>query len=885
MKKTALLLFAAGAISILTNAYPKAERYAKGPTERSDLFGVRIDENAQKVTCRTLPFWACGPNRRGETRRSIDASKEVIPVGAKAEAIYLLGMVNHGWDHPTAHWGERPELKEKRSDQIYIGSPIGDLELQYADGSSDHIPLIMGATAWFVASWGYGPYNSVMKPVKEPFASRPEYASVLAKALRLHEDEGLPRDGGEFKHFYLAVRPRGMAINAVIVHDNQELRGRPLVSGITLAAADPAEGLEHFGEWRGEPSDLEPRLDVRESTDWGDGLKALAAALYTQEEDLPRDVALLDFPKDFDAARIRFLGGRWGDMLTNMWTANLMQMDQKFDPETGFFGETARDSPWYGGNMGIGTWTNAGVYSPWAYGRSSDHYATLAMRCIYNPRRWTSYVDYCDRWLYFYRGDHDPEKGPPNETLDVSSYPADAPPHWGFVMNKPGTWPKWPINELPGDEEMDGHGSTAVGRWVAWRMMGCPGGDWLTSPRASVYGKSRWDSTRDGAEFICWLMDYTGRDVIWSEGESTGWGGGPQLLRVPKEMPLDTDPVARKKKYAEANMYEAYPTYVCFVALRCSAQMADAVGDSEHAAKWRSYADRIQRAMPRELTIGEEPDVTWRSTPCVFPSGQESLVQAWFSMYLDGLDPQRWDPGLTAITRNTLKRQLSLKTGYAPVLAMGYGHGWLTQASLLMDEMDAGGRLLVNLARYCYDKNMDYVDEKRGIDWRKWLWIVPEGTHILPDGSWYRQGDLSNGANQGPAIHSLEACAGIDDTDPGSVKIMPRVPEPLTGIEVRNFLTLVKHGDVVRLARIAYSYARPCRFALSSEGSLPRLAVRLGPFGTEDSALLGMRNGAFPAGSSQRVERSGRVSGNDAYWLWVENIRDLSRVSISLETE
>jgi len=854
---------------------------------RSDLYGLKIDSGAQRVSCRSLRFLACPPESRGQTRRKVDASRETIPVGAKAEAIYLLGMYNHGWDHGLAHWGEHPEFKKDRPDRILIGDALGGLEIKYADSTSDIIPLVMGATIWSVSHWAFGPSNSVMKPVKEPFASRPEYAAVLRESLLLHEDGDVPRDGKEYAHFYLALKPRPKKIREVIIHDNESIRGRPLVSAITLASPEPVSGLEYFGTCTVFESALETRLDVTSPANWSRQLHALSRAMYTREEDLPDRVSLLDFPDDLDAVRIRFLGGgRWGDMLSNIWVANLTQMDQKFVSGTGFFGETGTDTPWYGGYQGIGTWApDTGVYSRWCYGRSSDHLATVVLRCVHDPQRWTSFVDYVDGWLYFYRTNHDPDKGPPNETLDIESYPEDAPPHWGFVMNVPGSWPKWLINEIPGDEEMDGHGATAVARYLSWRMMGCPVGDWLTTPRDQVYGKSRWDSTRDAAEFICWLMDYTGRDVIWSEGESTGWGGGPQLLRVPKNMPDKTDANDRIKKYAEANMYEVYPTHVCMVALRCSAEIAGAMAEDKLAAKWRSYADRIRDAMIKDLTIGEGPDAVWRCTLSVFPSGQEALAPAWFAGYFDGCDPLRWDPQIAAITRNYLRRQLASKPGTRVPLAMGYGQGWLTHAALLLDEMDAAGECLTNIARYTYDKNMNYVDEARGIDWRKWLWIVPEGTHVLPDGSWYRVGDLSNGANQGPAIHALEACAGVDDTDLSALKILPRVPEPLTGIEVSNFLALVQQDGEVRVARIAFTYVRDERFTLSSDLNIPHLAIRLGPFGSDAAARAAIRNGASPDGSTHRIVASGRFRGTDAYWLWVENLADTTSVSISLSAE
>lgn len=80
-------------------------------------------------------------------------------------------------------------------------------------------------------------------------------------------------------------------------------------------------------------------------------------------------------------------------------------------------------------------------------------------------------MDYCDKWLYFYRADRDPQNGPDNGPIDVSKYPKDAPPHWAFVMNGPAAIP-YEINEIPGDEEMEGHSSTIVSRWFAWKQLG-----------------------------------------------------------------------------------------------------------------------------------------------------------------------------------------------------------------------------------------------------------------------------------------------------------------------------------------------------------------------------------------------------------------------------
>jgi len=851
------------------------------PVERNDLYAVPIDEGAEMVLCRSIPFLAAMPERRGISRRQVEGHRETIPVYAQAETLYLLGMMNEGWDYGVAHWGEHPELREKRDDLLYVGASIGELLIHYEDGTSDRVPLVIGATAWFVAQWAHGPTHSVSVPIREPFASRPEYMRILRRALRLRESEEVATSDTRHAHYYLAIRPRPKRIEGITVIDNPDVRGRPLISAVTLVSAQPEANLKPFGRWRADADDLKPAFASYRVPNWIADLDALARALYTSTEDLPRRVPLLPFPEDADVARIRFLGGREADMLTNIWTANILQMMEKFESSTGFFRETGKDCPWYGGYSGIGTWAPVGVYAEGAYGRSSDHYATLVLRCAYDDARRTNYVDFCDRWLYFYRANRDPAQGPPNEPLDISRYPKDAPPHWAFVMNGPYSLP-WPINEIDGNEEMEGHAATMVGRWVAWRMLGAPTEEWLTAPRPHVYGKSRWDSTRDAAEFVCWFMDYTGRDVIFSEGEVTGWGGGPHLPLCPPGMSRETDPEKIRRNYANADMYEPYATYTCMVALRCSAQIADALGERELASRWRAYADRLQAGMVRLLKVGDHNNLCWRVSPySVLPSLQDSLVQAWFSIYLDGYDPGRWDSMMTSITRNTLRRQLSQRYGHAPVLAMGYGQGWLTHAALMLDEMDDAGKLLWNLAKYTYDKNMDYVDPQRGIDWRKWLWIIPEGTCILPNGMWYRIGDLSNGANQGPAMHALEACAGIDDTDPQHVRILPRAPSPLAGIEVENFPVLIPAEKGLQVARLRYSWRKGGTFTLSCDKPIPLLSVRLGPFASEEDARRWLQTNTLPSGAKTRLQASGHADGKPAWWVWFEEMHTVSQIQCS----
>src|SRR6056297_4287208 len=86
---------------------------------------VQIDDHASMVYCRSIPFLAVNPALRANTTRIPKENREIIPVNAKADKLFLLGMINYGWENGVAHWSEHPEMRKERDDQNYIGNSIG----------------------------------------------------------------------------------------------------------------------------------------------------------------------------------------------------------------------------------------------------------------------------------------------------------------------------------------------------------------------------------------------------------------------------------------------------------------------------------------------------------------------------------------------------------------------------------------------------------------------------------------------------------------------------------------------------------------------------------------------------------------------------------------
>jgi len=132
---------------------------------------------------------------------------------------------------------------------------------------------------------------------------------------------------------------------------------------------------------------------------------------------------------------------------------------------------------------------------------------------------------------------------------------------------------------------------------------------------------------------------------------------------------------------------------------------------------------------------------------------------------------------------------------------------------------------------------------------------------------------------QGIILHALELCGGIDDTKPQELKIIPRVPAPLEGIEVTNFAVLIPDGNKLAKAKINYTFNKKSgRFTLESNRMLPNLAVRIGPY-DQTSAHDHAEDLDKPQGATIRVEASGNVSGQTAWWIWIEGMQKIDTIN------
>jgi len=150
---------------------------------------------------------------------------------------------------------------------------IGKLEIKYVDGTSDNIPLTIGATTWFAASWAQGYYAGIKSNITEPFKSSKAHKMALNNALKLHDHDKQIDNKSAHRLLYLAVKPRNKKIQSVIIHDDPSVRGKPLISAITLSCDSTAENLIHFRTCKVAQSDLKHKLNSAGPFNWEQDLE------------------------------------------------------------------------------------------------------------------------------------------------------------------------------------------------------------------------------------------------------------------------------------------------------------------------------------------------------------------------------------------------------------------------------------------------------------------------------------------------------------------------------------------------------------------------------------------------------------------------------------
>lgn len=622
---TIILFFAAQIVSFGETTHPSSrEKYWALPLSNrenaSDLktlnrYGIPFIE-------RTLPI------------RQLGATSVKLG-GSQMNRIFLLGMTYSKpspWSHPRDY-----------SMRFFIGDELGRIRLDYADGSTQSFPLILGESIW----WGKLFYEN-----PEPFPTEARFRDALAKSLRLYPPAPVT-DG----NYVAVITPRQVPLQSITLEASPVKWGVPVVDGITVESLN---GDEIPGAVALPNKTLPPEFEkfVHEkallSLDEQDystplRLNALRRALYTSDEDFRGHVAATA-PPGYAGPEVTFKGNIFAEILANAFRYNVQDMADKVGAD-GMYHTSSKGSVSWGDYNGFGTYRiNNGRYyhQSWSrdLGRSLQELTELGY--IKQARRC---ADYCLHMARLWE-----------ERPSLKIHGEVIPSHWCRIINRPKKAQCF---------ENDGHGLITMFLYKLWQRL----------PDREQWLHSRWPDIKAAGDWILWQFAHpkisgATNGVLHTTGESAAMNG-----------------------------YSVYADCVCMNALRVLAQMADSIGKTNSAEQWRYRADKMQKAISTQYIVTDPKyGRVWTMKYAGFPYKTSVLGPLIFQADYNGFAPEDGNPRWRMVNEAAYQRLIDNHLPYGFYgQAMGYGQGFMTQAALLLDRMRDATQMLNWAAKEIYD--------------------------------------------------------------------------------------------------------------------------------------------------------------------------------------
>ena len=173
----------------------------------------------------------------------------------------------------------------------------------------------------------------------------------------------------------------------------------------------------------------------------------------------------------------------------------------------------------------------------------------------------------------------------------------------------------------------------------------------------------------------------------------------------------------------------------------------------------------------------------------------------------------------------------------------GYGQGLMTQAALMMDDVNTYSRLVEGMTRLAYDGNIvkpltfdmnpwvfhecfNYENYEEGIDHT--FGVLCEGRYGIMD----NPGDEGTLVQEAEALKAISMMAGVESDSSGKLMIIPRIPWDWDEVQVKDFPYIDGEGV---MGRIDYKmeherWLRKASIHITSSIPVKEAEVRLGPF-------------------------------------------------------
>ncbi len=732
--------------------------------------------------------------------------------GLQAEYLYLLGG-GYTPDESQPGWGGS-------DDKIchFVGDQVGELRISYKDGSVDRVPLTFGFNVWWREPWRRSP---------EPFIGETPQAQAMRDSLCVYSPDW-------DKPWLMRIGLRPKAVQQIELVDNASKTGNVSIQGVSFGGcrelssgmtAQPGEPMSAtFTEWLKTHTidGAKPMSAARKAA-----LNKLKSYCDTDPSDftvagVKRTIAI-NPPMAFIGPKLSFDGPVAALVMGQVYEENSAELLSRIDLD-GMVHESNKEADNYGAFGGVTP--KLGPFYTAAYTRNR---AALLLANVGLLTPANAAVNFWDKWLMYF----------PQSYPEIQMGGKPVPGHATVIANQPHVyfdslskagWPTAFKTRDYGNPETDGHGILMLNRYRVWVKEG----------RSPKWTRDHWAALKEAAEWIPWCLDnpelsLSKNGLLYAESE-----GGMQTTTI----------------YCDTPNYYGLLAY---------AEMADSIGEQAMASRWRLTAARLKRAIEAYYPASAKPfGDTWQPGERLWGSGDANNAPLLFAADLYGYDAaSAMDPKWLKISQNTHRLQMSRKTpaGCSPT-GFGYGQGYATESALLLDEMDDSALLLEWMAKLCYAPR------------QKNPFRVPEGATVKTDGStWRRWGDLGNLFQMNEAVYTCQLLAGVDDTSPDELKLMPRIPTGWSGVELSDWPAAVKSGGQMQMVKLSMSVkcdaSGPVSVTLKSSSPVDKVAVRVGPYASSDAADR-MAVKMQSQGWAVSQVTSGQTKGKPAIWLWLK---------------
>jgi hypothetical protein len=625
--------------------------------------------------------------------------------------------------------------------------------------------------------------------------------------------------------FIFSLDLGGKRLKSIALKNSPELNFGPLISAVTVETDQPSAKLQTLPQLSREPANAKiTTLDDVTNKTYEPAMRKLMHLLYTFVDELPAlDKPVIpqayfgprfDFGPERDAVYAATLlyhngpgcaslvadrgVGCASPVFPGALTGNYTECTGTWVSATPFFGSLAN---WFAAYAKTPPGKFPGLGNTWS--RAVGEVIRESMAFGYDKFIGT-YTDWLDSCLYDWIN----------------------PPHWGRIVGMPqfAAIPRKVGDvEERGNRENDGHGICMWGRAMVWHWLG----------RSREWNQRHWKATNHSVEWLQWQLDTSpvfpgnNKNVLFTESEC-----------------------------AHGN-YDVYSSYNCLHGLKLAIRMAEQLGKSDEVKRWKTLYARLRQGILDNLIDQTDAGPVWHTYPhCDWQDHAHKLAHIQLATEGDTYTPlqdyakgDNVDRQYLEISRNTY-RYLMRKKDYNCLRMYGYGQGMMTQAALLLDEMNDAEHFVTMLVRHAY------LPHLAG-------WGSPEGIITHRSGKYYvavngYQGQDSHIADSTKALRLM---LGVDDNDPAHLRLVPRFPASWSNLAIADFPVLTGK----QRQKLAYTYRRlPDRqeFAMHLQHAAGPVSIRLGPLPVGKQIQSVKLNGQ-PA--TCREEPSG-----DSRWAWIE---------------